>query len=108
MARTLKDLLDEARARRAMGQPMDALKVYRLILEVAPLDFELRMEIADLLDKFGARDLPIPIYRAIAEHDIKAGNPLRAMVAIKLLEKKQAPIAPLIQALQTKYAAGSA
>jgi cAMP-dependent protein kinase regulator len=87
---------------------MEALKVYRLILEVAPLDFDLRLEMGDLLECFGRQDLPIPVYRAIAEHDIKAGNPLRAMVAIKLLQTKQISVTPIIQALQEKYSAGSA
>ncbi len=107
MARVLKDLLDEARNRRAAGSAMDALKVYRLILEVAPLDFDLRLEIGDLLNSSGAKELSMPVFMAVATHDIKAGNPMRAMVAIKRIAQGSGTTAPLIQALQTKYAAGS-
>ena len=107
MARILQDLLDEARWRRDAGSAVDALKVYRLVLEAAPLDFDLRMEIGDLLATISTREVPELVYKAVAEHDIKAGNPLRAMVALKLISYNPMVAAPLIAALQDKYCAGS-
>jgi CRP-like cAMP-binding protein len=107
MAQTLQDLLDEARRRRDRGATLDALKVYRLVLEAAPLDFELRMEIGDLLATISTREVPELVYKAVAEHDIKAGNPLSAMVALKLLSHNPMIAAPLVAALQDKYCVGS-
>lgn len=107
MANTLQDLLNESRARKHRSQALAALKVYRLLLEAAPLDFDLRMEIADLLSGMGHDDLAARIYRAVAEHNIKAGNPLGAIVAIKLLEQRELAVEALIQSLQDHYSFGS-
>ncbi len=83
MPRTLQDLRDEADRRLTEGKTIDALKVYRLVLEGEPLDFELRLEIGDIAESLGEKDLASKVYLAVAEHDIKSGNPLRAMVALK-------------------------
>ncbi|MCP4676479.1 MAG: cyclic nucleotide-binding domain-containing protein [Deltaproteobacteria bacterium] len=82
MPRTLQDLRDEADRRLAEGKTIDALKVYRLVLEGEPLDFELRLEIGDIVASLGQRDLASNVYLAVAEHDVKSGNPLRAMAAL--------------------------
>lgn len=108
MGLILRDLLDVARKKRNVGASLDALKVYRLLLEAAPLDFDLRMEIGDLLSTISTKEVPELVYKAIAEHDIKAGNPLRAMVACKLIEDNPVIVAPILANLQEKYAAGSA
>jgi cAMP-dependent protein kinase regulator len=107
MPRTLLDLKEEAERRFADGEVIESLKLFRLVLEGAPLDFNLRLEIADALVAAKAGRLAGPIYNAIADNDIKSGSPLRAIVAIKLLEQMGATVAPLTAALVTKYAAGS-
>jgi len=107
MPRTLLDLKEEAERRLAAGKVVEALKVFRLVLEAAPLDFNLRLEIADALVAAKAVRLAAPIYNAIADHDVKSGSPLRAIVAIKLLKKLGATVDPLIGGLVAKYAAGS-
>ncbi len=107
MGLILKDLLDVGRKRRASGASLAALKVYRLVLEAAPLDFDLRMEIGDLLGSIATKEVPELIYKAVAEHDIKAGHPLRAMVACKLMTDNPIVVAPLLANLQEKYAYGS-
>jgi cAMP-dependent protein kinase regulator len=107
MPRTLLDLKVEAENRIAAGKAIDALKVFRLVLEGAPLDFNLRLEIADALVRADQDRLAGTVYSAIADHDIKSGSPLRAIVAIKLLEMMSATTGPLTDALIKKYAAGS-
>ena len=103
----LQDLLDTAIRLRKQGLALDALKVFRLVLEAAPLDFDLRLTIGDLLSSMKQSKAALMIYQAVAAHDIKAGNPLRAMVAIKLLEESSADVGPVSAALIAKYAAGS-
>lgn len=85
MGRTLAYLKTAADDRLASGGFVDALKVYRLLLEALPYDFDTRMLIADCLLGLGQARSAAGIYTAVAVHDIKSGNPLRAMVAIKLL-----------------------
>jgi cAMP-dependent protein kinase regulator len=103
----LQDLLDAAHRLRKQGAPLDALKAFRLVLEAAPLDFDLRLAIGDLLLSMKHTKAAVAVYQAAAEHDIKAGNPLRAMVAIKLLEANVIGASPLTAAMIEKYAAGS-
>jgi CRP-like cAMP-binding protein len=107
MPRTLLDLKQAAEQRLAAGRVVDALKVYRLVLEALPLDFNLRLEIGDALSRGNADRQACAIWQAVADHDIKSGSPLRAMVAIKLLEAAGLLVEPLIDALTATYAAGS-
>ena len=107
MPQTLLDLKNEARRRLAAGNLVGALKVYRLVLEGAPLDFDLRFEIADALLAATEPGLAAPIYFAVAQHDLKSGNPLRALVAIKQLEGLKLATGPLVEACAERYAAGS-
>ncbi len=86
MSRTLHDLKDEAEVRLSKEQFLDALKVYRLVLEGAPLDFELRLQIGDVLVALKRKDHALSVYKGIAEHTVLAGNPFLAMSAIKRIQ----------------------
>lgn len=108
MPRTLQEIKEEAERRLAAGQLIDALKVYRLVLEGAPLDFNLRLEIADVLHAAKASKLAASIYQAVAEHEIRSGHPLQAMVAIKLLAEQRIEVGPMVDRLVGKYCAESA
>ncbi|MCP4606817.1 MAG: cyclic nucleotide-binding domain-containing protein [Proteobacteria bacterium] len=108
MARTLKDLKDEADRRLTDGKTLEALKIYRLILEGIPLDFEMRLEIGDVIAKLGKTDLASAIYRAVADHDIKSGSPLRAIAALKRTEAQGIDVSRSISLLADTYAADSA
>ena len=107
MPLNLMDIKKEAENRIAGGRLVDGLKVFRLVLEGAPLDFNLRMEIADILAAANMDKLAAQIYRAIADHDVKSGSPLRGLVAIKQIEAMGSEVGPLLDALVQKYAAGS-
>ncbi len=108
MSRTLRDLKNEAESRLADGKTLDALKVYRLVLEGTPLDFDLRLEVSDVIAKLGRDDLAAAICLAIAEHDVKSGNPLRAIAALKRAEASGVTVTSTVALLTETYAAGSA
>lgn len=82
---TLKDLRDLAQHRLETGDATGALKVFRLVLEGEPLDFATRLKIADCLLVLGEPRLAGAVYTAVAVFGIKAGAPLSALVAIKML-----------------------
>jgi CRP-like cAMP-binding protein len=106
MSKTLRELKQEAQRRLEAGNRDSALKLYRLVLEAVPLDFNLRFEIADILNSAGDRKC-VAIYQTIALHDIKSGNPLRALVAIKLLELLGINTTALIDILTKTYCLNS-
>ncbi|NLN63746.1 MAG: cyclic nucleotide-binding domain-containing protein [Myxococcales bacterium] len=106
MPQTLMDLKREAEQRLATGNALGALKIYRLLLEALPLDFDLRFEIADIF--LQARDPKAgAILQAVATHCTKAGEPLKALVALKLMESLGIATAPLQDALVRHYSAGA-
>ena len=107
MPRTLTDLKTEAQRRLAAGRFVEALKVYRLVLEGAPLDFDLRLEIADAFLMRKMTSQARTIYQAAAQHDTRSGNPLRALVAIKQLPSLGVDVGPLVAAVAEKYCVGS-
>ena len=107
MPDTLRDLKDEADKRLAEGKTLEALKVYRLVLEGAPLDFELRLEIGDLIASLNTVNLALAVFKAVAEHDIKSGNPLRAISALKRSTALGGDMNETVSELTDKYAAHS-
>lgn len=107
MAKTLQDVKDTADARLAQGDLLGALKVYRLVLEGAPLDFELRLQIGDLLAGLKALPYAAEVYKSVAIHCIKAGNPFLALTAIKRIELFRGNVRALTDGLIETYTAGS-
>jgi CRP-like cAMP-binding protein len=107
MSRTLEFLKAAADDRLAAGRFADALRPYRLLLEALPHDFDTRMLIADCLLGLGHARYAAGIYTAVAVHDIKSGNPLRAMVAIKLLESFGNDVGELVSQLIGVYSRSS-
>ncbi|MCU0663905.1 MAG: cyclic nucleotide-binding domain-containing protein [Myxococcota bacterium] len=107
MSRTLADLKSAADQRLAAGHFLDALRPYRLLLEASLHDFDTRMLIADCLLGMGQARYAAGIYTAVAVHDIKFGNPLQAMVAIKLLESFGNDVAELVAMLVGAYSRSS-
>jgi CRP-like cAMP-binding protein len=107
MARTLLDLKQEADRRRDAGKAYDALKVYRLVVEAMPLDFDLRLEIGDVVESMGAKDIAGKIFQTVLNHDVRSGSPLRAMAALKRLEDLGGEVRPAIDNLSRTYAKSS-
>jgi CRP-like cAMP-binding protein len=100
---TLGELNGLAQNKWDQGDHQGALKILRLILEAAPLDFGLRLRIADCLVALNQLQLADAVYLAVAVHGIKAGLPLLAMVAIKSLTADNEKKEGLIHDLATLY-----
>ncbi len=107
MSTTLREARAEARRLRDQGDFARALSVYQHILEVVPLDYEVRTQIADVLVDLDAHDAAAQVYRTIALHDIRAGHPLPALVASQALVKLGRPIDDIEELLVRTYASGS-
>ena len=107
MTTPLREARAEARRMRDQGDFANALSIYRHILEVVPLDYEVRTLIADVLVDLGALDAAAQVYRTVATHDIRAGHPLPALVACQALVKLGQTIDDLESLLVNTYASGS-
>jgi CRP-like cAMP-binding protein len=107
MSRTLQDLKNEAEERLSKQQFLDSMKVFRLVLEGAPLDFELRLQIGDVLVALKRKEHALAVYKGIAEHTILAGNPFLAMSAIKRIQVLGGDVQALSDKLTQTYSAGS-
>jgi CRP-like cAMP-binding protein len=107
MITTLREARAQARTLREQGDLASALAVYQHILAAVPLDYEVRMLVADVLVEAGATDAAAQLYRTIAVHDIRAGHPLPALVACQALAKLGQPIGDIEALLVQTYASGS-
>jgi CRP-like cAMP-binding protein len=104
---TLRDARAEARTLREQGDLARALTVYQHILQAVPLDYEVRMLIADVLVAASAVDAAAEVYRTVAIHDVRAGHPLPALVAGQALVKLGRSIGDIEELLVKTYASGS-
>lgn len=100
---TLRDLRDIAVERLQTGDPIGALKVFRLVVEAEPSDFFSRMKIADSLLVMGETRLAGGVYAAVAIYDIKAGLPLQSLVAIKMIAHTYPKVKQLQRDLSEMY-----
>jgi CRP-like cAMP-binding protein len=109
MPRTLGDVFQEAERRYAAKDFFGALKVYRMIFGAAPPggDVDIRLRIADTLLALGEETAAKRVYVAVATQSIRAGLPLYAVVAIKILERLNVNVQPAVEALAETYAEGS-
>ena len=107
MITTLREARAEARSLREQGDFARALSVYHQILQAVPLDYEVRMLVADVLVEINARDAAAQLYRTLAIHDIRAGHPLPALVAGQALVKLGYPIDDIEALLVQTFASGS-
>ena len=105
--RTLGDLKRIGDEHLAAKRPIEALKIYRLVLEAAPFDFDLRLDIGDIIRGLGSKEIAAKIYQSVFQHDVRAGSPLRAMAAIKRIEALGGEVRPSVDTLSKTYGAGS-
>lgn len=106
MARII-DLKAEAAACFARTEPLAALRLYDLILRAAPLDFEARLGIADCLAAAGQPGPAIEVYRAVGFYALKAGHPLLALVAARVVESLGGESDDVLAALVVTYGSES-
>jgi CRP-like cAMP-binding protein len=106
MAR-LAEVRDQAARLFARGQPLAALRLYDAIVSAAPYDFEVRLRVADCVAALGHGPDATPIYRSVGRYALKAGHPLAALVAARVLEAMGEEADDLLAALVVRYGSES-
>ncbi len=87
------------------GKYEAALGGYLAVMRGVPGFVRARFRIADTLLNFNARPQALEVYKAVAWHAIKSGQPLAALVAIKMaaaLDPKQTDIIEILAQLYSK------
>lgn len=84
-----------------------ALSGYLRLLESNPLDLDARLRVADALLALGEVQAAAGVYTAVARLGAHAGYPLRALVAMKVLEALSPELSALLGNLARLYGAGS-
>ncbi|MBT8496557.1 MAG: hypothetical protein KJO07_26150, partial [Deltaproteobacteria bacterium] len=83
----LAEVRSKASALLVNGDVLPALQLYDAIVRAVPLDFEARMKVGDCLAALGAKDQAVAVYRAVGFYCIKAGHPLSALVAARVVSE---------------------
>jgi CRP-like cAMP-binding protein len=104
---TLGEARGQAEERLRAGDYAAALRVYDHLMAVVPLDYGVRLRVADLLARVGLVEEAAEVYRTVAVHDIRSGRPLPAVVACAALDQLGRPADDLREMLADGYAAGS-
>jgi CRP-like cAMP-binding protein len=86
------------------GEHLEALAIYDAIVAAAPLDLEARLHVADQLAAVGQRPAAIELGAAVARDALRAGSPLLAVVAARVIEAHGGDPRLLIDELVEAYA----
>lgn len=87
MAQTFGKIIEIAETHKRNRQWVKALKIYRLIMEAAPYDSEVRLDICDTIMSLGFEDAAQLSYIESCKYCAMAGYPLQAIVAAKKLAR---------------------
>lgn len=82
---TSKSLFATGEAAFKRGAWRPAIAAFAGVVQARPAHLKSRFRIADALLNTGRRDLAVDVYKSIAWHAIKAGYPLRGLVATKMV-----------------------
>jgi CRP-like cAMP-binding protein len=107
MPGTMNDILALARQMRARRDWLRALKIYRLVLEAVPQDYEVRLNIGDALMAIGEEDLAVRVWLETFRYDMMMGQPIQAIVAARRLMAHDASHGSLLGELAAHYHAES-
>ncbi len=107
MPDTLADLWHQALEAFERQEWDRALKRCIVILQGAPGNYEARMKVGDILLKQGRTEEAIGVYKVIAWHFTKAGHPLLAIVAVKMLTAFEESYNDVLEVLAHLYSAES-
>jgi CRP-like cAMP-binding protein len=107
MEATLGQAKAEARGLLQAGDYARALRLYHRLVAAAPLDYDLRLRVGDVLAKVGMTEEAAEVYRTIAVHDVRSGHPLPALVACAALDALGRPADDVLGLLARTYGAGS-
>lgn len=89
------------------GEHGRALSLYTRLLELQPGNLDARLRIADALMSLGEVQDAAIVYTELARHSARAGYPLRALVALKVLATLEPQLGVLVRDIAALYAAGS-
>lgn len=99
----MNDIMALAREHRNSKDWMRALKIYRLVLEAVPEDYEVRLNIGDALMALGEERLAHRVWQETFAHDMHSGRPLQAIVCARRLMAKDPAFARLLHELAEFY-----
>ncbi|MEM9068351.1 MAG: cyclic nucleotide-binding domain-containing protein [Myxococcota bacterium] len=89
------------------GAYPQALHAYALLVQLQPNDLDPRLRLADTLLAMGEVPGAAFVYTKLAQHAANAGYPLRALVAIKVLEALEPELGTLLDSFAGLYAKSS-
>lgn len=107
VSHTVRTLFEEAEAAFQRGAWSDALAGYAGALSAEPQLGQARFRIADCLLNLEAKGRAILVYEAAAWFFLKNGQPLSALVAIKMLQSQHPGDSELLEAFAKVYGRGS-
>lgn len=105
--RTLHDLHEHADEHLYAGRYAEALHVYAAEVQLNPASLDGRLRVADCLLALGEPQAAAMVYTKLAQYAAHAGYPLRALVALKVLEALEPQLGQLLGGLAELYAKGS-
>ena len=105
--RTVEELRRHADERLLSGNYPAALYAYRTLVQLQPNDLDPRLRIADTLLAMGEVQAAAWCYTKLAQHAAAAGYPLRALIALKVLEALEPQLGELLDGVASLYGKGS-
>lgn len=106
-ARPAAVVFHAAEADFALGKWRPALAGYAAVAIACPGHLRARLRVADALLNLGHQELARDVYRAVVDFAARAGHPLVALVAIKLVQLLEPGAEDVVGVLAERYAAGS-
>lgn len=104
---TFGDLRNRADAALSQDRLEAALTDYVRLVSLRPADLDARLKVGDTLSALGRGSAAGAVYRRLAQHAARAGYPLRALVALKLLQPSDGDLDALGTSMAALYAKGA-
>lgn len=104
---TFGELRRKADAQLLSGAYAEALAIFVRLVELRPDDLDARLRVGDCLLALGETDGAKAVYTELARHAARGGYPLRAIVALKLLESLGATPKALVKDVAALYGSDS-
>ena len=104
---TVQQLRDFADGKLFAGEHLKALHAYSVLVQLHPNDLDARLRQADTLLAMGEVQAAAFVYTLFARHAANGGYPLRALVALKVLEALDPELGQLVEQIAALYAKDS-
>ena len=100
---TVAELRAHADQKLFAAEHHDALHAYALLVQLQPNDLDARLRVADTLLAMGEVQAAAYVYTLFARHACNGGYPLRALVAVKILEALEPELGQLTDQIAQTY-----